>query len=129
MNTYPDPIIPDYCECGQHVDLHDEIHSARMDGLIAAEDARRESDAREAASAALAMQDMWHAAADAIELAAAADIDEDWLLALAAFIHAEAGAQDSLVSLNITILFDDEEQADVARRYVRRAVDEQDRNE
>lgn len=72
---------------------------------------------------------MWHAAADAIELAAAADVDEEWMRALAGFIREEAGPQDSLLSLNITILFDDDEQADVARRYVRSAVDASDRNE
>lgn len=77
----------------------------------------------------MAMQDMWHAAADAIELAATADVDERWMLDLAGDIRWHAGPQDSLVSLNITILFADEEQADVARRYVRRAVDERGRNE
>jgi hypothetical protein len=77
----------------------------------------------------MAMQDMWHAAADAIEFAAADDTDEKWMPVLAGLIREEAGPQDSLLALNITILFDDEEQADVARHYVRRAVDEHDRND
>jgi hypothetical protein len=34
-----------------------------------------------------------------------------------------AGPQDGLVSLNTTIFFADEQQADVARRYVRRAIE------
>jgi hypothetical protein len=77
----------------------------------------------------MAMPDMWHAAAAAIEFAAADDTDEKWMPALAGLIREEAGPQDSLVALNITILFDDEEQADVARHDVRRAVGEHDRND
>jgi hypothetical protein len=68
----------------------------------------------------MAMQDMWHAAAP--------DVEEDCMRALAGFIRAEADPQGGL-ALNITICFAYEAQANGARRYVRRAVNERDRNE
>jgi hypothetical protein len=39
------------------------------------------SDSQDTFYPIMAMQAMWHAAADAIDLAAAADVDEDWMLA------------------------------------------------
>jgi hypothetical protein len=78
----------------------------------------------------MAMADIWHAAADAIAGAAVTDVDEAWLIALARFIHQQiATTPGRALVFSITIHFDDEEQADVARRYVRRAVDAGDRHQ